>query len=302
MINKPKYNKTEKCLVCKDNNLQPLLFGYSRFNPKLFHRIAICKNCGHIQQYPLFKKEEYAIINDKFFGQKYLADGKLNIDNNAKKLRKIENDLSSYIQDGLQVLDVGPGETWAMDYFIKSKCKYSAIEHSDKLSSSIRDRGGNVIGKSIFDDYSKYESKFDIIIFRHVLEHLLNPKEGLHALKKLLSLDGLIYLALPNSSNPGLKKGFRTSYIRPVHISYFCEENVVRLANSAGLFSIHSKSDAEIVCLLKHGVGESSNSNYFERQKKVFIMKSKQSLIKDYYKIIRDIPKYLLKTIIGKLS
>lgn len=44
-------------------------------------------------------------------------------------------------------------------------------------------------------------SKFDIILFLHVLEHLRNPEEVLNAAIKKLKLNGFIIIGLPNISN-----------------------------------------------------------------------------------------------------
>ena len=251
--------------------MEPLLFGYSPLFPRLFHRTAVCKDCGHIQLYPLLTEEECTVINNRFFEKQYMVDGVDSAEGNLMKERRTDERLRSYLRDGLNVLDVGAGEAWAMDYFKQNNCHYFAIEAVDKLASSIQERGGEVIGKSIFDDHSRYESKFDIIIFRHILEHLLNPAKALSVLKSLLGPDGLIYLALPNAFNPSIHKGFRTSYIRPVHISYFCEGNVLRLAQSVGLRAILSESIGELFCLLKHGgIEEPQYENYYIHQKDIF--------------------------------
>jgi len=299
LMRKRNQKQTDQCVVCANSNLEPLFFGYSRHNPRLFHRVAVCRDCGHIQLYPLFREDEYAIINDRFFEKQYMVGDHENVENNSKKLRKMDERLSLYLRDGLNILDVGAGEAWTMEYFQQKNCNYFAIEAVDRLASLIHERGGKVIGKSIFDNYSKYESRFDIIIFRHVLEHLLNPTKALLALRNLLNTDGLIYLALPNASNPSIHKGFRTSFVRPVHVSYFCEGNVLRLAHSVGLDSTHSESIGEIFCLLKHGSNEDfENENYYMKQKEVFLMKGKQALIKDFVKIIRDLPKALARRLL----
>jgi SAM-dependent methyltransferase len=221
------------------------------------------------------------------------------VQNNSNKLKKLDERLSLYLRDGLNILDVGAGEAWAMAYFQQKNCNYFAIEAADRLASLIHERGGKVIGKSIFDNYSKYESRFDIIIFRHILEHLLDPTRGLLAIKNLLSFYGLIYLALPNAANPSIHKGFRTSFVRPVHVSYFCEGNVLRLAHSVGLDSIYSESTSEIFCLLKHGSNQDFESeNYYTKQKEVFLMRRKQALMKDFVKIVRDLPIALARTLL----
>jgi len=66
----------------------------------------------------------------------------LNIADNQKKLEKLDQRISSYIKKGMNVLDVGAGEAWAMDYFQNKKCNYSAIEAVPRLADSITDRGG----------------------------------------------------------------------------------------------------------------------------------------------------------------
>jgi SAM-dependent methyltransferase len=224
------------------------------------------------------------------------------VDNNSKKLTKLDERLSSYLRDGLNVLDVGAGEAWAMAYFQERNCNYFAIEAAERLASLIQKRGGKVIGKSIFDSYPEYESRFDIIIFRHILEHLLDPRRGLLAIRNLLNADGLIYLALPNASNPSAHhKGFRTSFVRPVHVSYFCEGNVLRLAHSVGLAPVRSEALAEIFCLLKHGSSQSfENVNYYAKQKEVFSIRRRQTVLQDSVNVIRDLPKALVKRLLRK--
>lgn len=285
------------CLVCGNTNLEKRFTGYSRYNPRLFHKLAICKDCGHIQQFPLFEDKEYEVINRRFFDTQYMINNQENSENNLRKLNKLKARISPYLKNNYKILDVGAGEAWAMNFFKKKRCDYFAIEAVGRLSKSIQDRGGEVIGKTIFANYTNYHKFFDIIIFRHILEHLLTPKEALLKLKNMLKVDGLIYLALPNSANPCVRKGFRTSFIRPVHISYFCEGNVIRIANDVGLNPIYSEAMGEIYCLLTHSK-ESDNykyKNYYLVQKKVFEKKCKEAFGKDFIKIMKDIPKAILK-------
>ena len=293
--------RSEQCLVCENSDLEKLLTGYSRFNPKLFHKVAICQNCGHIQLFPLFSEKEYEEINNRFFGAAYMVGKQQNEANNSRKLETLNTRLSLYLQDNLNVLDIGAGEAWAMKYFKTKSFNYFAIEAVERLAQSIQERGGKVIGKTIFADYAENKANFDVIIFRHILEHLLSPKEALLKLKNMLSPGGLIYIALPNASNPGIRKGFRTSYIRPVHISYFCEGNVLRLAHAIGLTPIHSEARSEIYCLLKHGQDKDyKQENYYSGQKEVFIKKSKEAFRMDAVKIIKSLPMGAIKKLINK--
>ena len=175
------------------------------------------------------------------------------------------------------------------------KCgNYSAIEEVPKLCTSIRENGGRVIGTSINSDLNGFNGTFDVIIFRHTIEHLLDPKQALGKLRDLLSENGVIFLALPNSSQPGAKKGFRTSYLRPVHISYFCEGNCRRLVISCGFKVLQYKVDGEIQFLLGKASSDLEDvgfQNYYDEQLQVFKAAQKKAFFKDIRFFIKDILK-----------
>lgn len=305
----PNRRGTDDCLVCGGSDLEPLLVYYSKHLPRLFHRVAICKNCGHIQVFPLFARHELERINARFFGSMYMAGDQQNVANNARKLQKLDERLSRYLEENLDVLDVGAGEGWTLDYFQEKGCAYHAIEIVPRLAAIIEARGGKVIGQTIFEDYAAHEGRFDLIIFRHIIEHLLDPGYALATLRKLLRPEGKIYLALPNAQNPSVnvgfenlnEKGFRTSFIRPIHISYFCEENVHRLARSAGLAPVVSEAGAEIFCLLRPASEPPKpGGNYYARQKAIFLSAGRRSLGSDLLRIARDLPRTLARRALGR--
>lgn len=260
----------------------------SSYGIKMFHKVAICRDCGHIQVYPLFDENENFIVNKRFFDRKYLPAGNQNPDN-VKKQDKLKERLSAYMRRGINVLDIGAGEGWAMDYFRKHDCNYYAIEAVDRLAEAIRKKHGKVIGKSLFDDCTDYESFFDIVIFRAILEHMLNPSAALLRVRYFLKSSGLVYLSVPNAANLSIRKGFRTSYLRPVHISYFCKGNVLRLANSAGLRAVNTQSiDTELFFLLEHGKDEELIShNFYTQQKRFFREQYRRAFLLDSFQIAK---------------
>ena len=90
-----------------------------------------------------------------------------------------------------------------------------------------------------------------------------------------MSKDSYIYLALPNAMQPkkiGFKGGFRTSFIRPVHISYFHPENVLRIANYSGLSPAKLDTSGETIMLLKHSIiKKQTYPNLYVKQRDVFL-------------------------------
>ena len=101
--------------------------------------------------------------------------------------------LSGHLKEGMKIFDVGPGEAWAMDYFKEKQCSYYAIEPIKKLADSILAKGGKVIGGSLFQQYPEFQGQFDIVIFRHVLEHMSVPLIAFSNLKGFMKLEALLY-------------------------------------------------------------------------------------------------------------
>lgn len=288
----------DACLVCKGINLEKLCHLYSPHFLNIFrHPVKICKDCGHMQLSPLFGEEEYKAINDSFFGGKYLINGKQNKDNTLK-IEKMNQRLSKHITErALNVLDVGAGEAWALEYFTRKGHNYSAVEGVDSLANSIIQRGSQVIANSIFEDLKEYHNKFDLILFRHVLEHMLDPEAAIQSIAGLLKENGLLYLAVPNAANVSGDKGILTSYLRPVHISYFCKENLVRIVTQCGFVPEEIDAGKEIFILFRKTNTKISmgNSNQYLKQKSYFKMLIKKNFLIDLKNIVKIFLRYYMR-------
>ncbi|OVE76447.1 hypothetical protein BVX97_01005 [bacterium E08(2017)] len=274
------------CLVCSGQNSERLCRMISAHCPLIFHNVVICQDCGHVQLDPLFDEGTYAGINESFFNRKYLVEDKLS-SNNEKKLKNLDRMLSDHIDTGMRILDVGAGEGWAFDYFKGKGCEYSAIEPIPRLAESLSSRGAKIIGASIFEEQAEHRGNYDLVIFRHALEHMLNPGEALNRLAGYLKEGGLLYLVVPNGAKPGMKKGLRTSWLRPVHISYFSGSNLLRLTARAGMEKVAMEEEGEIRCLLSKTDGEvaAEYSNCYEELKVVYRTLLRKTLFKDYSKL-----------------
>ena len=114
--------------------------------------------------------------------------------------------LKNYIPsfDRIKVLDVGCGEggTTAAFARIGAECYGTDIdEHRLRKSSEIPQNKG--IHFELLDVYDINSSdtisnmKFDLIILRDVIEHLLDTSDAIGSLKELLAEDGKIFLTFP---------------------------------------------------------------------------------------------------------
>ena len=100
-----------------------------------------------------------------------------------------------------RVLDVGCG-TGALGRVLKDQHpeRYVAgITHAEQEAEGAR----AVLDQVVIADLETYDfgnlgEKFDCVICSHVLEHLRNPVEVLARLRQVLTVDGVILIALPN--------------------------------------------------------------------------------------------------------
>ncbi len=290
------------CLICNSSKLKFLFKFYSIYLPKRYRSLSICKVCGHIQINPLFERDEYAEINDSFFSNAY-ANSSNSVNNKESNLIKSETVLyyvKPFLFNGLKVLDIGAGEGWSLNLFKDFNVEYDFIESVDLLSYQIENYGGKKVSNTIEDDISDYYGKYDLVIFRHVLEHLINPRAAIEKCSLLLNCTGKLYLEVPNGIPSTIrniskiyKKGFRTSFIRPIHVSYFCVENIELMTSYYGLDSVKLEVKNEI-----HGVFEKTNHkekelvNYYERNKKI--------MLKYYYKFFFSDLMHIVKSTLKK--
>lgn len=290
-----KHTQNETCLVCGAANLEKIAPIFSRYQIKKIMHVGICSQCGHVQLFPLPKPEEVSFFNDVFLGRKY-SPTKLENKNHKLKLKLLKERIDNLVRPEMKVLDIGAGEGWTMDYFQAQQCDYFAIEAIDGLRQSLEGRGAKVIGSSVYANVSEYHGTFDLIIFRHILEHLTEPRVALRQIEQLLRPDGMLYLALPNGQKPEIRKGVLTSFFRPVHVSYFHKGNVQRLGEQVGLQTKSLIADREIVAIMEKKTGsvmKEKECNYYIDMNRVVKHARKKAIVIDL--------KNLLKIVIHRL-
>jgi len=284
-----KHTHDETCLVCGGAKLEKLSPIFSRYQIKKIMHVGICPQCGHIQLLPLPKLEEVSFFNNIFLGRKY-SQNKTENTNHKLKLKILKERIDVLVKPSMKVLDIGAGEGWTMGYFQTQQCDYFAIEAIDELRQSLEARGAKVIASSVYDDFSKYYGTFDLIIFRHILEHLTEPKAALRQIEKLLRPEGILYLALPNGQNPEIPKGVVTSFFRPVHVSYFHKGNVQRLGEQVGLQTNSIEAGREIVAIMeksRSSVQKEGKRNYYLEMKGVVKLARRKALAIDFKNLFK---------------
>jgi len=78
---------------------------------------------------------------------------------------------------------------------------------------------------------------YDLIICEHVIEHLLNPRELLKQIERILKKDGQVFLGYPNGGSwlTRLAKTYAYHLDAPRHIYIPSHKSITKLANHTGL-------------------------------------------------------------------
>jgi SAM-dependent methyltransferase len=233
--------ETINCIICDSENLDKVTekgqFGFPT-------HVCICKECGLSFLNPRWDKPTYFNFYkteyDKYYrsensSQKSPIPLKQSMTSYYPIIKRIER-LGREKQSFDKVLDVGSGDCSQLMAFIEQKVgkEYYAIEPSVEYKAEIEKKGVKFIANDVDTDWDKsYEGYFDLIIMRHVVEHFSRPDLVLEKIKNVLSPEGVVYIAVPDSFNP--QPPFTDNFIRVVHTYYFNKPSLTNLLHKSGL-------------------------------------------------------------------
>ncbi|MDA0195259.1 MAG: methyltransferase domain-containing protein [Bacteroidetes bacterium] len=245
--------KINECEVCDSREFQ-LISERDRYG--IFHSVFICKGCGLVTSNPRmdenslnhFYKEEYRPLyigsetpkHDFFEGQLF-------------KGQRIYNFLMKHhhIKSPSQlVLEVGCGAGGILKYFKNQGHEVIGVDlGAEYINYGVKEhdldlRVGNL--KSL-----KLDSKPDIVIYSHVLEHLTSPVEELSGLRNLISEQTIIYIEVPGIFN--LNKDYRWDFLRYLqnsHNYYFSLNSLSNILTKSAFRVIMGDETIRIVAVM----------------------------------------------------
>ena len=245
--------ETIDCINCGSDRLYKVC-EKGQFN--IPTHVCVCEDCGLSFLSPRWTEQKYL----DFYQNDYDKYYRPNVITQSYRKNADKDPYSYYpilkrLQDrGLisnatkKYLDIGSGSGQKLEIFksIEFIDTFYAIEPSKACFEQLKNRGVQVITNDISADWEKaYQSHFDLITMRHVLEHFMNPLEVLQKLRSTLSPNGIIYIAIPNAlilENRQLLK----SFFRVVHTFYFNKYSIQNLVHKAGYEIIDLQEGDEI--------------------------------------------------------
>lgn len=222
------------CLICGSTDFK-VLFD-KLVNDKKFS-VLECKKCGLVLTHPQIRPDEFSIYYlDDYDAYKPFYGRLLSFLVNNTVYRGQWLKIKRMIGKKADVLEIGCGNGEFTRFLIGyTGWNIVGIEPGEKVAEAARKAGLDVQTCGI-EDY-KTDKKFDLIIVRHVLEHLNNPLESLTNIRKLLKNNGKVYVTLPNVETFE-KKFFGTDWFAwevPRHMFHFNPKTLSLIAKKSGL-------------------------------------------------------------------
>jgi SAM-dependent methyltransferase len=116
------------------------------------------------------------------------------------------------------------------------KIEAVGIEPSVNFSKFARGYTGADIYNGTLDTFceERSESKFDLVILNHVLEHFLDPTKQLKRIHRLMNDDGLLFVEVPDILGEWAGAGM----FHLAHVYQFCEMTLRNILAKAGFSPI----------------------------------------------------------------
>ncbi len=172
---------------------------------------ALCLRCGLIFNDPAPSDEELVRYYQGEFLKDKTATGyeeiaraaERKMKNEGRKELRVIDFLAPLLKKDASVLDIGCSMGALLsDFKVRYSGKVTGVE-PDEIYVRIAREFFKLpdIRHEFLDDFcSRDQGTYDLVILRHVLEHLKAPHLRIEQLKKLMASEGVLYLAFPNGA------------------------------------------------------------------------------------------------------
>lgn len=230
-------------------------FGYE-LHPRIYPSGLVMLN-------PRWTSETYDLFYSRYYDELYRLDykadyGKAGIINHMKQIwERIKSSFEN--KKNVRILDAGSGPGYGLKWLKQEmpNIKLHGIEASADACRILQDEvGAKLIDTDIDGEWTdRFEGYFDLIIMRHVVEHLVNPVDTLYKLANTLSSGGMIYIAVPDMMHPRtILRDYDLwweYWFRPVHPYYYSKDTLFATLSMTGFYPIlYGEDNEEVWCLV----------------------------------------------------
>ena len=289
------YEKLEECPSCKHSKFSNHIICKDYTVSGESFALMKCDECGLIITNP---RPDSDNIGRYYNDSNYISHtNKANSPINAiyKAVRSItltqKKDLIKKYSKGTNLLDFGCGAGVFVDYMLKQQYSVEGYEPHPNTAET----AASLTNTRIYSELKQLKkAKYNVITAWHVLEHVHDLKDTLVTLRKSLTTDGVLFIAVPNhqSYDASYYKEYWAAYDVPKHLYHFDQSSLQILAKKCKLkvVDVHPmKFDSYYVSLLSEK-NKNDKANYFAALRTGFISNQKAKQTGEYSSLI-----YVLK-------
>lgn len=226
------------CAVCNGTSFETIA---EKDRYGLHVPIRICVVCGLIQTNPRMTQEAYNQFYDTEYRNLYVGMDKCTdtfFDNQLARAgyiyRFIEECIPKLNDRQLTILEIGCGAGGILKYFKDHGHQVKGFDLGTQYLEYGREHHGLDLSFGTIGDYLD-SKKPDLIIYSHVLEHVLHVNEELQKIRELITPDGYVYIEVPSVKNlVEPYNGDFMLYLQNAHVYHFSLTTLKNLLTKNG--------------------------------------------------------------------
>ncbi|MGV3589345.1 MAG: class I SAM-dependent methyltransferase [Adhaeribacter sp.] len=212
------------CAICESQEFE-ILAEKDRYG--LFFPVVVCRKCGLVQTNPRMTQEAYNEFYDKEYRRLYVGEHNPEKDfyniqypRGQKILEYLNENNVKLNKETPFVLEIGCGAGGVLQNFKEAGYKVQGIDLGREYLDYGREKHKlNLSSGSIHS--LVLSEKPDLIIYSHVLEHVLDLKKELTAIKSICSNTTLVYIEVPSIKNLSHYHNDLLRYLQNAHTYHF---------------------------------------------------------------------------------
>lgn len=225
----------EVCRLCGSDSLT-LWLRDGRNRDLEYYR---CGNCA------LWNYDIDCGVNQAQYTETYVSPDDVDHASN-RTARQTWSVLRKWVDGPVSIMDIGCGSAGLLHLAKNNGWDVRGMELSETAARNIEaDQGIDIIVANFLEYDNPDGREYDVVVLRHVLEHLPDSKLAMRQIRRLLRPGGIALLEFPNTGsfsyalkrilkNLGLRnKKFKSDW-RPGHVNEFCRRSFEYLLSETG--------------------------------------------------------------------
>ena len=230
------------CPICEQEKCE-IIGEKDRYG--LYYRTNICISCGMVYTSPRMNQAAFNDFYNIEYRKLYVGtETPTEVFFNRQKAKAkhiyrflLNNNLIS--EKPLYVLEVGCGAGGILDYFRDKEHKVKGIDLGEEYIDYGKEHYGLDLKTGTLNEVSR-DNKPDLVIYSHVLEHILDVNAEVELIREFAHENTIVYIEVPGLKN--IHNQFQSNilrYFQNAHTFHFSLDSLVNLMSKYGFELIH---------------------------------------------------------------